>query len=121
MSSKKRSKVEQSSEKFTSNEVLVTEKKDMTVYYIPCYCRLKVKKVNDLQFSGMQGLINTTLLFGIYYGDLPQHILEQFTGSGSHPIVLQFPKQTAIELKRDKEVTVKTYPKDRMIDYVVRK
>jgi hypothetical protein len=65
----------------------------MTIYYLPCYVRLSVKKVNDIQFPGMQGIINATLLFGMYYGDLPTNILEQFTGDGKQAVVLHFPKQ----------------------------
>ena len=58
--------------------------------------RLKVKSVNEFEVEKLSGVVSATLLFGFYHGNLPEHILEQFTGEGAKAIVLQFPRQSSI-------------------------
>lgn len=79
--------------KVNTNEVLVEEKKDKTIYYLPCYTRIKVKSVKELDIGSLSGVISATLLFGFYHGNLPEAILKQFTGEANKAIVLQFPRQ----------------------------
>jgi hypothetical protein len=47
----------------------------------------------------LSGVIVGTILFGFYYGGLPDNILSQFTGKTDKAITLQFSRQSSIELK----------------------
>lgn len=79
--------------------MLIEEKKDKIFYYLPCYVRFKVKSVNEFDVEKLSGVISGTLLFGFYFGNLPEHLLQQFTRDGSKAVTLQFARQASIELR----------------------
>ena len=61
--------------KISTNDVLIEEKKDKITYYLPCYVRLRVKNIKEFQIESLSGVVSATLLFGFYYGILPNDIL----------------------------------------------
>ena len=87
---------------------------------MPCYVRLKVKNIKEFDLEKLSGIVNATLLFSFYYGNLPTHILEQFTGDGKKAITLQLSRQESIELRDGGSVTAKQDYKTKIIDYVIR-
>ena len=104
-----------------TNDILVEEKKDKITYFLPCYVRIKVKSVKQLEIESLSGMISGTLLFSFYYGNLPRYLIDQFTGpDATKSILLQLGRQESIELKEDKGITFKEDPANKFIDYVVR-
>lgn len=106
----------------STNQVLIEESKDKTIYYLPCYIRLKVKTIKELEIEKLSGVVSGTLLFSFYYGNLPQEILSQFTGpeDDKKAILIQLSRQESIELREGKGIIYKEDPGSRIIDYVVR-
>jgi hypothetical protein len=103
-----------------TNDVLVEQLKDKTVYYLPCYARIKVKAIKSFEVETLSGVISATLLFSFYHGSLPSEVLEQFVREGSKAIILQFPRQESIELRESNEITLKDDPNNKIIDFVMR-
>jgi hypothetical protein len=108
----------------STKEVLVQKRSDKLVYFIPCYVRLKVKSISDLDMVKASGTIDGTLLFSYYYGNLPSEVLERIYGkTASKAIVLQIAGQKSIKLKegnKESDVTIKRDEKHQTITYVIR-
>ena len=51
-------------------EVYKKIKKNETHYYLPCYVRLLVKEISNINVAEMQAEVVGTLIFTFYYGNL---------------------------------------------------
>ena len=92
---------------FSTNRVIKEEKKNRTLYYLPCYVRFKVKEILTIDIAALQATISGTLLFSFSYGNLGRDIVDQFVGEGAKAILLQFGRQDSLELREDKGITYK--------------
>ncbi len=59
-----------------TNNVLVEEYDEKIIYYLPCYLRLKVKNFISISLESLSGSFNSVLVFSVYYGYLPNDIVE---------------------------------------------
>lgn len=63
-----------------TNQVLRQDSaKKGTIYYLPCYVRLKVKAITEMSLEERKGSFSGTLIFSFYYEGLPEEVLDQFT------------------------------------------
>lgn len=92
-------------------------RKERTYYYVPCYLRHKLKHFHSISLETLTAEFSSVLLFSVYYGDLPAHVVEQL----QEGIVLQFNRNEPVELRKSMEITCQSLPKKRMLTYTVRK
>ena len=45
-------------------------KNNAITYYIPVYCRLKVKNVTSIDYESLSGTVNVDIIISVYYGGL---------------------------------------------------
>jgi hypothetical protein len=58
-------------EYFSTNHVLIHKNKpNDIIVYLPGYLRVKFKNFLELSLTNLTSLINVTLIFNFYYGDL---------------------------------------------------
>ena len=95
--------------------------KNGVVYYLPTYIRFKVKDIDRMEISSLEGTIDATFLLTFFYGEIPENIIDQFVGDDAdQSILLQFNQMDSIELKVDKGITLRRFPKTKEVEYVVR-
>ncbi len=58
-------------EKGWSNKILLERHGDQSIYYLPCYLRMKLKNFISLSPSNREADINADLLFSVFTAHLP--------------------------------------------------
>jgi hypothetical protein len=100
-----------------TNAILVDHQKEKTVYYVPCYLRLKVKNFISVFLSSQEAEINADLLFSVYYGSLPQFTLQELQQN----IILQFNRNDAINLAKSIDISIINNQKSQVLSFTIRK
>lgn len=67
----------------------------MLTYYLPCYMRIKLKNIKEMELAELKAEVNATLLLTIYYGPLPSGVVKQIKKN----LILLFDRNEALSLK----------------------
>jgi hypothetical protein len=79
-----------------TNRILLEQRTDHSVYYLPCYLRMKLKNFLSLSPSAREAEINADLLFSVLTAPLPQYLKEVLENG----ITLQFNRSEGVQLQR---------------------
>jgi hypothetical protein len=75
----------------------MVDRNNSITYYIPVYCRLKVKNVTSIDYESLSGTVNVDIIISVYYGGLG----EKQKSDLKEQMCLMFPKDAPIKLKED--------------------
>lgn len=79
-----------------TNRILLEQRADHTIYYLPCYLRIKLKNFLSLSPSARKAEINADLLFSVLTSPLPSYLKETLENG----IALQFNRSEGVQLQR---------------------
>lgn len=112
-----------------TNDVLVQVNPKHTIYYLPVYVRYKVKNIEEMLFEGLKGKVSGVMLIDVYYGNMPENIINQFLrvkkipddDPDFTPMVMQVARGEIIELVQSLGITIKREKEKKLFNITVRR